>query len=153
VRARVAGALVGVIFGVVLCWSGMSDPDVIRRALLIQDAYLYGFFASAVGTAAIGLAVLRRSRPRAVLTDQTVEVPRERVERRHITGSVLFGVGWGIANACPGPVLTQVGMGVPWAVFTLAGMAGGVWLHQRRGNRDTEPACDATPARRVPAAA
>ena len=36
---------------------------------------------------------------------------------------LLFGLGWGIADACPGPIATQIGQGVPWAVFTFAGMS------------------------------
>jgi len=142
VRARVAGGLIGVVFGVVLCWSGMADPDVIRRALLFQDAYLFLFFGSAVATSALGLALLRRTRPRALLSGTRVEVPTERVERRHITGSIVFGLGWGVSNACPGPVITQVAMGIPWAVFTFAGMLGGVWLYGHRSARDSEPATD-----------
>ena len=52
---------VGLVFGVVLSWSGMTSPDVIRSALLFEDSYLFLFFASAVATAAIGLALLRRA--------------------------------------------------------------------------------------------
>ena len=65
------------------------------------------------------------------------------VQRRHIVGSLLFGVGWAIADACPAPVAAQIGQGVPWAVFTLTGVAFGVWLFLRRGAAETEPAADA----------
>ena len=58
---RVAGLGVGLIFGIVLSWSGMTSPDVIREALLFQDSYLFLFFGSAVFTGAVGLALLRRA--------------------------------------------------------------------------------------------
>jgi uncharacterized membrane protein YedE/YeeE len=58
---------------------------------------------------------------------------------------VLFGLGWGIADACPGPIAAQVGAGVPWALFTIAGVLGGVYLFLRGGTPDTEPAADASP--------
>jgi uncharacterized membrane protein YedE/YeeE len=134
VRGRVAGALIGIVFGFVLCWSGMSSPTVIRQALLLEKSYLFLFFASAVATASIGLWVLRRR--------EQVNWTSERVERRHVVGSLLFGVGWGVAGACPGPIATQVGQGVGWALFTLAGLATGVYVYLRRHRVETEPAVD-----------
>jgi uncharacterized protein len=142
-RGRFAGLLVGLVFGVTLSWAGMSSPDVIRDALLFHEGYLFFMFASAVGTAALGQYVLARVRG----GDGHLTVPRERVERRHVVGALLFGVGWGVADACPGPVLTQIGQGIPWAVCTCVGMVGGVWLFLRRGRvAETEPARDAVAA-------
>jgi uncharacterized membrane protein YedE/YeeE len=139
---RAAGAAVGVVFGIVLCWSGMADPDVIRAALLFEQAYLFLFFASAVATAVVGLRILRRVRERALLNDAPIGWSAEPVRRRHLAGSVLFGIGWGVTGACPGPIAAQLGMGVPWAVVIGLGAVLGVWLHLRRSGADTEPACD-----------
>ena len=133
-RTAVAAGLIGAVFGLTLCWSGMSSPDVIRGALLLEDSYLFLMFASAVATAAIGLRVLGR----AGGARWTGEAP----QRRHVVGSLLFGAGWGLANVCPGPVATQVGMGIGWGFVTMAGIVGGVWLFVRRGARETEPAVD-----------
>jgi uncharacterized membrane protein YedE/YeeE len=146
VRARIAGALIGVVFGIVLSWSGMAAPTVIRQALLFERSYLFLMFASAVLTATAGLAFLRRRERRAAITGAPLTYPRERPERRHIAGSVLFGIGWGVADACPGPIAAQIGQGIPWAVFTLTGMLGGVWLYLRRGAAETEPAADTAPS-------
>ena len=93
-RSRLLALTVGVVFGVVLSWSGMTSPDVIRGALLFEDSYLFLFFGSAVATASIGLLLLRRA--------GRVTWTPERVERRHITGSLTFGIVWGVADACPG---------------------------------------------------
>jgi uncharacterized protein len=131
-RVRAAGALVGVVFGVTLSWTGMTDPDVVRGALLFQEAYLYLFFASAVLVATAGVHGLRRRRVRAVLTREPVGWRPEAPERRHVLGSVLFGTGWALAGACPGPVAAQVGLGVVWSLFTLAGVVAGIWLFLRR---------------------
>jgi uncharacterized membrane protein YedE/YeeE len=152
-RGAIAGAVVGVVFGVTLSWSGMVSPDVIRGALLFEQSYLFLMFASAVATAWIGTALLRRGeRRQALVSGGRLTFARERVERRHIVGALLFGLGWGIADACPGPIAAQIGQGVPWAVFTLAGMLGGIWLYLRRGAAETEPAAD-TGAAPAPAAA
>jgi uncharacterized membrane protein YedE/YeeE len=141
-RVRIAALALGLVFGIVLCWSGMSSPDVIRGALLFEQGYLFLFFGSAVATAALGLALVRRRERRALLVDAPVAWAREQPERRHITGSVLFGIGWGVSNACPGPIATQVGMGIGWSLFLLTGVVAGVWLFLRRSERETEPAVD-----------
>jgi uncharacterized membrane protein YedE/YeeE len=141
-RRRIFGAGIGVVFGLVLCWSGMSSPVVIRQALLFQKSYLFLFMASAVGTAALGLWLLRRRPRKALLVPTQIAWTRELPARRHITGALIFGVGWGIADACPGPIATQVGQGIGWAAFTLVGAVAGVYLFVRQGARETEPATD-----------
>jgi hypothetical protein len=100
-RTRAAGGLVGVIFGVTLSWTGMSSPEVLREALLLEHAYLYLFFVSAVATSTIGLWLLRRARVRALLTGEPVAWTRDAPRRHHVVGSVIFGVGWAVADACP----------------------------------------------------
>ena len=128
---RVAGGLVGVAFGVTLSWTGLSSPEVLREGLLLDNAYLYLFFASAVATSSVGLALLRRARARAVLTGEPVAWTPEPPRRRHVVGSLTFGVGWAVADACPGPIATQVGQGVVWSLFTIAGVTAGIVLAMR----------------------
>jgi hypothetical protein len=129
---RLAGLLVGLVFGVTLSWTGMSDPDVIRGALLFKESYLYLFFGSAVLTATAGVWLLRRRSARALLTGERIEWQTSPVQRRHIAGSVLFGTGWALADACPGPIATQLGQGIVWSLFTLAGVVVGIWVFLRR---------------------
>ncbi len=127
---RLAGLLVGIVFGVTLSWTGMSDPDVIRGALLFQEAYLFLFFASAVLVATVGIRLLRGRR--SLITRERIEWRSTPVQPRHIAGSVLFGTGWALADACPGPIATQLGQGIAWSLFTLAGVVAGIWVFLRR---------------------
>ena len=132
---RATGAAVGAIFGVVLCWSGMASPNVIRGALLLEHAYLFLFFASAVATAFVGLRLVRGTR--ALLTGETVGWSVKRPQRPQLAGAAVFGVGWAISDACPGPVATQLGQGRLWSLFTLAGIAIGIVLFARVERRPT----------------
>src|SRR5437763_1104927 len=129
---RAVGAVVGVVFGVTLSWTGMTSPNVIRSALLFERAYLFLFFASAVATAFVGLRVLRALRSRAVVTGDPVRWTTQSPERRHIAGSVIFGIGWAVSDACPGPIFTQLGQGIAWSLFTIVGVAIGVRLYAAR---------------------
>jgi uncharacterized protein len=151
-RVRVAGLIIGVAFGVILSWSGMTSPNVIRGALLFQHAYLFLFFGAAVLVSTVGTWALRRSGMRALLSGQKIAWTREPPERRHIVGSVIFGLGWGVADACPGPIATQVGQGITWGLWTLLGVVIGVVLFLRRQQIETEPASDPVPSGRAAAA-
>jgi uncharacterized membrane protein YedE/YeeE len=146
-RTRVAGLVIGIVFGVVLSWSGMTSPDVIREGLLFQSSYLFLFFGGAVTTAFVGLWILRRRAPRALLTGERVQWETIKPERRHVAGSLLFGIGWGVAGACPGPIATQLGQGIAWGIPTTIGLVLGILLFGRlQARAQTEP-------ERAPAAA
>jgi uncharacterized protein len=129
---RLAAALVGVVFGVTLCWTGMTSPVVLRDGLLFHKAYLFLFFGAAVVTAFLGLRVLRAIRARALLTGEPVSWVPVAPERRHVVGALLFGVGWAVADACPGPIATQLGQGVWWSLATIAGLTVGLRAATRR---------------------
>lgn len=121
---RFAAFLIGAVFGLTLSWSGMTNPDVLRDGLLFRDAYLMLFFASALGTAFVGMRVLRGRR--TLLTGEPISWTAVRPQRRHIVGSVLFGVGWAVADVCPGPIAAQLGQGVAWSVATAVGLVVGI---------------------------
>ena len=75
---------------------------------------------------------MRRLRPRALLTGAPVAWAAERPARRHVAGGAIFGVGWGLADVCPGPIATQLGQGIVWSLFTVAGVVIGIWVFLRR---------------------
>ena len=135
IAPRLAAAAIGVVFGFTLAWSGLAEPDVIRRGLLFEDAYLFLLFFAAMLTATVGLRVLRRTGARAVVTGEPVAWERTAPERRHVVGSVLFGAGWSISAACPGPIAAQLGLGVGWSLATASGVALGVSLALARARR------------------
>jgi uncharacterized protein len=142
---RVAGVVIGIVFGVVLSWSGMTSPEVIRQSLLFHSSYLFLFFGAAVATSFVGLWLLRRRAPRALLTGERVGWETVRPERRHVAGSLLFGIGWGVAGACPGPIATQLGQGIVWGLPTAAGLVLGIVLFRRLQARATQAGSERAP--------
>ena len=113
---RFAAFVVGAVFGLTLSWSGMTNPDVLRDGLLFRDAYLMLFFASALATAFIGLRVLEGAAGAGAADRGAGGLDDGRARSGGTSsGSVLFGVGWAVADACPGPIAAQLGQGVPWA--------------------------------------
>jgi uncharacterized membrane protein YedE/YeeE len=86
------------------------------------------------------------------LTGEPIAWQVVRPQRCHIVGSLLFGIGWGVADVCPGPVATQLGQGIAWSVFTLAGITIGIVLFRRREERLAAPAEPSRPSRFAAAA-
>lgn len=119
--------LAGLIFGLGLLLSGMASPAKVLGFLDVAGAWdpslaLVMAGAIAVGLVAFGVAG-QRSRS---LLDQPMQLPSNRqIDRRLVGGSVLFGIGWGLAGFCPGPALVALGVGSgPALVFVAAMLAG-----------------------------
>jgi len=125
---RLVAALFGIGFGFVLAWAQLTDPDRIRQMLLLEDAHYYLMMATAFAVGTVGTRLLRMRRARTLVTDELVTVEHEPLERRHVVGSVLFGLGWAITNACPGPIAAQLGQGLWWGLVTLVGFLVGAQL-------------------------
>ena len=140
--ARLAAGLVGVVFGVALSWTGMTSPEIIRQSLLFKSSYLFLMFGSAVAVAFVGMRLVRRRRMRAVITGEPIGWTTGKPQRHAFTGSVLFGIGWAVSDACPGPVATQLGQGILWSLCTIAGIVIGIRLYTSRQAREAVAVAD-----------
>ncbi|HVL00344.1 MAG TPA: DUF6691 family protein [Dongiaceae bacterium] len=128
--------IVGLIFGIGLLVSGMSNPQKVLGFLDLAgnwDPSLALVMVGAIGVAAIGFALARR-RSQTLLNEPMPPLPAANspVDRRLVIGSVLFGIGWGIAGFCPGPVLVALGLAFWPAVPVLIAMLAGFWVGVRR---------------------
>jgi len=107
----------GLVFGIGLLVSGMSDPGKVIGFLDVAgrwDPSLAFVMAGAILVAFFGFARMRRESSQ-----------RRRIDARLVAGSVVFGVGWGLAGFCPGPALVDFGAGIDKpTVFVLAMLAG-----------------------------
>ncbi|MBA4742182.1 MAG: YeeE/YedE family protein [Azoarcus sp.] len=119
--------LVGLIFGLGLILSGMTDPSKVLGFLDLFGAWdpslaLVMGGAIAVGTIAFALA---KDRTRSVL-GSTMHLPRAtQIDKRLVVGALIFGAGWGLAGFCPGPALVASASGeIKAAIFVVAMLAG-----------------------------
>lgn len=119
--------LFGVLFGVVLSRSGVTDYDASAAMFRLADFHLFGVIGAAIVTAALGLWTLRRAGNRTV-TGAPLELRRKPWHSGAIWGGLVFGMGWALSGACPGTALVQVGEGKLIALVTVAGIFGGTYL-------------------------
>lgn len=128
----------GLVFGIGLLVSGMTNPAKVIGFLDVSgrwDPSLAFVMGGAIAVAAVGFK-FARTRTRSLL-GLPMNLPTARnIDRRLVMGSLLFGVGWGVAGICPGPALVLLGSGIPegvvFVIAMLAGMGLFEWLERRR---------------------
>jgi len=141
----VTSLISGLVFGLGLIVSGMANPAKVLGFLDLTGRWDPSLGFVMAGAIAVGAMAFAAARNRAAsFLGQAMKLPTARkIDRRLIGGSLLFGIGWGIAGFCPGPGLVAVGMGeIKAAAFVLAMLAGmGVFeLVERRERRSRVPA-------------
>jgi len=138
----------GLLFGLGLIVSGMANPAKVLGFLDLAGAWdpsLAFVMGGALMVAAPVFALIRK-RPRSLL-GQPLQLPASRdIDKRLVGGSLLFGVGWGLAGFCPGPAVVALGTGeMKAALFVLAMLAGmGLFelIEARRAVRGTDRPAD-----------
>ena len=134
---RWSALAVGAVFGFLLTVSGLGDYDTIHDGLLLKNPYIFLMMASAMAVAFAGLAVLRRvGRTRYA---GRLALPHHRIERRHIYGGVVFGLGFGVGATCPGMTIVMTTTGGLYGLVVLVGLLGGLWLRGSVERRQRQP--------------
>jgi uncharacterized protein len=127
----VAALICGLIFGWGLLISGMMQPAKVLAFLDIfgdWDPSLAVVMAAALAVSAAGFALAKRREP-PLLAPQSLWPTRTDIDGRLLTGSVLFGAGWGLVGLCPGPALENLATLSPRVVVFVVAMAAGMVLH------------------------
>jgi len=129
--------LSGLVFGLGLIVSGMANPAKVlgfldlagqwdpSLALVMAGAIAVGFFAF----------LIAKNRTRSIIGAEMKLPTASAIDSRLLTGSALFGAGWGVAGFCPGPGLVALGMGEPKALVFVAAMLAGMVIFSWREKR------------------
>ena len=137
-RTMALGLLAGLLFGVGLVVSGMSDPAKVLNFLDVLghwDPSLAFVLGGATTTAWLGFRLVRRRARPVVLA--RFELPTRRdVDARLVGGAALFGLGWGVGGYCPGPAWTALPLAAPGTLAFVPAMLAGMALATWWTNRD-----------------
>lgn len=127
-----ASLLAGLVFGLGLIVSGMANPAKVLGFLDIAGTWDPSLAFVMAGAIAVGLVAFMLARRRQVsLLGAEMRLPSVRhIDRRLVLGSVLFGIGWGVAGFCPGPALVSLGMGEVKALVFVAAMLLGMGVFE-----------------------
>ena len=137
--SRLTAFLAGLLFGLGLLLAGMADPAKVLAFLDLAGAWDPSLaLVMGGGIAAALLPFTLAKRRQRSLTGCPMQLPSKRQpDRALVVGSLLFGIGWGIAGICPGPAVVVLGSGnaaiLPFCLAMLAGMGLFRWYESRRG--------------------
>ena len=134
--------LAGLVFGIGLLVSGMSNPAKVQGFLDLAGRWDPSLALVMGGAIAVGLIAFRvaRSRGKALLGG-AMQLPEARgISRPLVLGSLAFGVGWGLAGFCPGPALVSLGTFEPKALVFVAAMLAGMAIHEWAVRGGAQPA-------------
>lgn len=119
--------ILGIIFGIVLVKGQLVSWERINRMFRFEEAYMYLVIGSAVVVGAISLIILKRLRAHTIDGEDIIIVNKP-LNKGVVIGGIIFGLGWAITGACPGPIYAQIGSGTYLAVVTLLGALTGAYI-------------------------
>ena len=125
--SAVAAFFAGLVFGVGLLLSGMTDPGKVIGFLDVAGAWDPSLAFVMAGAILVGFFAFGFARKRAqTFLGGALNLPQRRdIDARLVAGSLVFGIGWGLAGFCPGPAIVAFGAGYDKAtVFVIAMIAG-----------------------------
>lgn len=122
--------VLGSLFGIVLAKSEVVSWFRIQEMFRFQSFHMYGVMGSAVAVAAVSVALLRRFDVHT-LDGEPIVIPARELGRgyRYWIGGTLFGVGWALTGACPGPLFALLGSGATVFAVAIASALAGTWVY------------------------
>jgi uncharacterized membrane protein YedE/YeeE len=120
----------GILFGIILVKSEVISWFRIQEMFRLQSFHMYGVLGSAVVTGIISVLLIKKFKIKTISGDPIVIVPKK-FDKGIIYGGLLFGFGWAITGACPGPLFAQIGTGLTIVIVTLLSAIFGTWVYGR----------------------
>ena len=121
--------LAGVYFGFILIKAEVVSWYRIQEMFRFQSFHMYGVIGSAIVVGALSLWLIKRFHLKS-LNGETIRThPKAPTYIRYIVGGTLFGLGWALTGACPGPIATLIGSGLSIYLVVLLSAAIGTWVY------------------------
>ena len=122
--------VLGVLFGITLTKSEVLSWFRIQEMFRFQSPRMYAIIASAIVVAAVSLAFIRRLGVKTISGDPIAIPPKSMgLGVGYAAGGTIFGLGWALAGACPGPLFALVGNGVTVMIVAIGSALAGTWLY------------------------
>lgn len=120
--------IVGILFGIVFVKSEVVSWFRIQEMFRLQSFHMYGIIGSAIAVGMISVWLIKRFNIKTIYGEK-IEFHNKKFNKGQIYGGLLFGFGWAITGACPGPLFAQIGTGVSVIVVTLLSAIAGTWVY------------------------
>jgi len=119
---------VGLLFGIVFVKAEIISWFRIQEMFHLQSFHMFGVIGSAVAVGAVSVALIKKFNVKTVY-GEPIEFHPKKFNKGQIYGGLMFGFGWAITGACPGPLYAQIGIGYLSIIITLLSAIAGTWVY------------------------
>jgi uncharacterized membrane protein YedE/YeeE len=119
---------IGIAFGIILVKAEIISWFRIQEMFRLQSFHMYGVIGSAVAVGILSVWIIKRFNIKTVYGEK-IEFHSRSFNKGQIFGGLLFGFGWAVTGACPGPLFAQIGTGATVTVITLLSAIAGTWVY------------------------
>lgn len=120
--------VVGILFGIVLVKAEVVSWFRIQEMFRLQSFQMYGIIGSAVITGMLSVWLIKKWNIKTIY-GEPVKIAPKTFNKGQIYGGLIFGLGWAMTGACPGPLFAQIGTGSTVIVVTLLSAVAGTWVY------------------------
>jgi uncharacterized membrane protein YedE/YeeE len=122
--------ILGIYFGIVLTKSEAISWFRIQEMFRFQGIHMYGMIGGALVVAALSVAIIKKRRVKTIYGEEIYIPPKDMGKGyRYWIGGIIFGLGWALLGACPGPIFALIGNGVLVMFVALASAVAGTWVY------------------------
>jgi uncharacterized protein len=119
---------VGILFGILLIKAEVVSWYRIQEMFRFQSFHMYGVIGSAVIVGALSVLLLKKLNAKSV-SGEVIEIPKRKFHKGTVIGGLLFGFGWALTGACPGPLFALIGNGAYVIIISLLSAIAGTWVY------------------------
>ncbi|WP_443938930.1 DUF6691 family protein [Pedobacter sp. MW01-1-1] len=120
-------AALGILFGIVFVKAEIISWFRIQEMFRFQSFHMFGVIGSAIFVALISVLIIKKFNIKT-FDGETIIIPTKKFNKGQIFGGLIFGMGWAITGACPGPLFAQLGTGVTVIAITILSAIAGTWV-------------------------
>ncbi|QIG89521.1 YeeE/YedE family protein [Chryseobacterium sp. POL2] len=120
--------IAGIFFGIVITKAELISWFRIQEMFRLQSFHMYGVIGSAVVTGMISVWLIKKFKIKS-LDGEPIKIADKKFNKGQIYGGLIFGFGWAITGACPGPLFAQIGTGALVVSVTLLSAILGTWVY------------------------
>lgn len=120
--------LVGIIFGVIFVKAEIISWFRIQEMFQLTSFFMYGVIGTAVVVGAISVFAVKKLGLKSIY-GETITFEDKKLNKGQIYGALIFGIGWAITGACPGPLFAQFGSGFTVVIVTIISAITGTWIY------------------------
>ena len=120
--------LAGILFGIILIKSEVISWFRIQEMFRLQSFHMYGVIGSAIAVGMLSLFIIKKLNIKSI-DGESIKIEPKKFNKGQIYGGLLFGFGWALTGACPGPLFAQIGTGATVIIVTLLSAIAGTWFY------------------------